>query len=167
MKQVAILLSLVLMLGGCSNTNSVQAGVGGIWSAALTGGDGEASGFSFVAQFTLSGSSISFSSLQFINYNQSGNQQDSCFALSPPTSDDSGTSELSANSAGQVTGTMTITVASGGNTLTLTSTTVSGNINTNTNVLSDGIITGTWTITGSAACSGSGTFTMTQTASNV
>jgi hypothetical protein len=167
MKEVAILLSLVLMLSGCGDTNHVQAGVGGIWSAALTGGDGEASGFSFVSQFTLSGSSISFSSLQFINYNQTGNQQESCFPLSPPTSSDTGTSDLSANSAGQVTGTMSITVDSGGNTLTLTSTTVSGIINTNTNVLSNGVITGTWTIAGSTACSGSGTFTMTQTASNV
>jgi hypothetical protein len=167
MKEVAILLSLVLMLSGCGNTNSVQAGVGGIWSASLVGGDGEASGFSFVSQFTLSGSSISFSSLQFINFNQNGNQQESCFQLSPPTSSDSGTSDLSANSAGQVTGTMSITVNSGGNTLTLTSTTVSGIINTNTNVLSDGVITGTWTITGSTACTGSGTFTMTQSASNV
>jgi hypothetical protein len=34
-------------------------------------------------------------------------------------------------------------------------------------VLSDGVITGTWTITGSTACTGSGTFTMTQSASNV
>ncbi len=167
MKEVAILLSLVLMLSGCGDTNSVQAGVGGIWSASLTGGDGEASGFSFVAQFTLSGSSLSFSSLQFINYNQSGNQQASCFPLSPPTSSDTGSSDLSANSAGQVTGTMSIIVTSGGNTLTLTSTTVSGTINTNTNVLSNGVVTGTWTITGATACSGSGTFTMTQTASNV
>jgi hypothetical protein len=167
MKEVAILLSLVLMLSGCGNTNSVQAGVGGIWSAALTGGDGEASGFSFVAQFSLSGSSISFSSLQFINFNESKNQQESCFALSPPTSSDSGTSELSANSAGQVTGTMSIVVTSGGNILTLTSTTVSGIINTTTNVLSNGVVTGTWTITGTTGCSGSGTFTMTQTASNV
>ncbi|MFZ0817009.1 MAG: hypothetical protein WAM78_15905 [Candidatus Sulfotelmatobacter sp.] len=167
MKEVAILLSLVLMLSGCGNTNSVQAGVGGIWSAALTGGDGEASGFSFVSQFTLSGSSISFSSLQFINFNQTGNQQESCFPLSPPTSSDTGTSQLSANSAGQVTGTMTITVTSGGNVLTLTSTTVSGTINTTTNVLSNGVVTGTWAITGTTGCTGGGTFTMTQTASNV
>jgi hypothetical protein len=167
MKELAILLSLVLMLSGCGNTNSVQAGVGGIWSASLTGGDGEASGFSFVAQFTLSGSSLSFSSLQFINFNQTGNQQESCFPLSPPTSSDTGTSQLSANSAGQVTGTMSITVTSGGNTLTLTSTTVSGTINTTTNVLSNGVVTGNWMVTGTTGCSGVGTFTMTQTASNV
>jgi hypothetical protein len=167
MKEVAILLLLTVMLSGCGTTPSVQAGVGGIWAAVLVGGEGQASGFSFNTQFTVSGSSLSFSSLQFINYNQSGSQQESCFPLSPPTSSDTGSSDLSANSAGQVTGTMSIIVTAGGNTLTLTSTTVSGSINTTTNVLSNGVVTGTWTITGTTGCSGSGTFTMTQTASNV
>lgn len=162
MKEVAILLLLTVMLSGCGTTPSVQAGVGGIWAAVLVGGEGQASGFSFNTQFTVSGSALSFSSLEFLNNDPGG-----CFPLSPALSGDSGTADLSYNSADQLTNSsVTITVTSGGNTLTLTSISVTGTINTNTNVLSDGLITGTWALTGGAGCTGTGSFTMTQSASN-
>jgi hypothetical protein len=166
MKEVAILLLVVFMLNGCGSTNTVQAGVGGIWQAVLSGGEGDASGFSFNTQFTVSGAALSFSSLQFLNFDQNGSQG-SCFPLSPELSSDTGTANLSYNSADQVTGTMMLTVTSGGNSLVLTSTTVTGTINTNNSVLSGGVVTGTWTVTGSTGCNGSGVFTMTQSASNV
>ena len=163
MKEVAILLLLTVMLSGCGTTPSVQAGVGGIWAAVLVGGEGQASGFSFNTQFTVSGSALSFSSLEFLNNDPGG-----CFPLSPALSGDSGTADLSYNSADQLTNSsVTITVTSGGNTLTLTSISVTGTINTNTNVLSDGLITGTWALTGGAGCTGTGgSFTMTQSAPN-
>ena len=53
MKEVAILLLLALMLNGCGDTTSVIPGGG--WRHLVRGADRwrwEASGFSFVAQFT-------------------------------------------------------------------------------------------------------------------
>ena len=164
MKEVAILLLLTVMLSGCGTKNPVQAGVGGIWQAVLVGGEGQASGLSFNTQFTVSGSTLSFSTLQFLN-----NDPGACFPLSPALSGDSGTADLQYNSADQLTNsTVTITVTSGSNTLTQTSQTVTGTINTNTNVLSDGVVTGTWVLAGGTGCTGTGgSFTMTQSASNI
>jgi hypothetical protein len=164
MKEVVILLLLAVMLSSCNNANTVQTGVGGIWQANLTGGDGTASGLSFITQFTVNGdsSTLSFSSLQLIN-----NEPDSCIPYSPSLSSDAGSVMLSYNSADQlINSSLTLTVTSGGNTLTLTSTSFTGTINTNTNVLTDGLVTGTWTIAGSPGCIGGGDFTMTQTVSN-
>jgi hypothetical protein len=69
MKEVAILLVFVLMLGGCgSNSNNVQTAASGGWQAVMSGGDGVASGFSFITQFTVSGTggSLSISNFQFL-----------------------------------------------------------------------------------------------------
>lgn len=158
MKQVVILLLVAFMLSGCGSNNPVQAGAGGLWQAALTGGDGQASGLSFVAQFSLSSNALSFSSFEFIN-----NEPGACFPINP--SGETGIANLTYNTADQVTGTMSITVPSGGNTLTLTSTTVTGTINTHTSVLSGGVVTGTWMLAGGTGCNGSGDFTMTQSLS--
>jgi hypothetical protein len=147
------------MLNGCgSSTTAVQSAAGGIWSAELLGGEAGASGFSFITQFTLSGSNISITSFQFDNAG-------SCFPVSGGTQ--SGTLSVTYNSAGVVSGTFSFTVSSGGNTLTLTSSAVTGNFNTTTNTLSDGSITGSWTFQGATtACPAtSGSFTMTQTTS--
>ncbi len=73
MKQGAILLLLMMtvMLGGCGSTPTlVQTGAGGIWLAELTGGTGQASGLSFITDFTVNGNStLNILSFQFLNYN--------------------------------------------------------------------------------------------------
>jgi hypothetical protein len=163
MREVAILLLVALMLNGCgSTTPTVQSASGGIWQSAMLGGDGTASGFSFITQFTVANSgAITVSHFQFLTQVDGG-----CF---PVTNEDpTGTLTASYNTADQVVPpfTFTFTVVSGGNTLTLTGTSMTGLLNTTTDTLSNGVITGTWTVTGGTGCNNiSGTFTMTQTTS--
>jgi hypothetical protein len=157
MKEVAVLLLVALMLNGCgSSTHTAQSASGGVWQAQLSGGDGTASGLSFVAQFTVGGNgALSFQNFQFLTQIDGG-----CFPVTGASP--SGTLDLTANSAGTVTGTLSFVVVSGGNTLTLTSTSVTGTLNTTTNVISGGSIIGTWAVTGGTGCNAGGTFTMSQ-----
>jgi hypothetical protein len=162
MKEVAILLLVALMLNGCSNSTAVQTAVSGGWQAEMLGGDGLASGFSFITQWTVSGSSgaLSVSNFQFLTQIDGG-----CF---PVTGENpTGNLKVTFNAADLVTGTFSFIVTSGGNTLTLTSTSVTGTINTDNNTLSNGVITGNWAVVGSGNGCGNanGVFTMTQTAS--
>jgi hypothetical protein len=160
MKEVAILL-LALVLNGCGSSRpTAQSVTGGVWSAVLSQGEGSASGFSFITQFTVDSSgTLSFSSFEFIN-------QGNCFPLNGGAV--SGNMGLTENMAtDQVTGSMTLTVAGNGNTLTLSSPDgVTGTLTGTT--LSNGSVTGTWSVTGGTGCNnGSGSFTMTsQTATS-
>ena len=163
MKEVAILLLVALMLNGCgSTTPTVQSASGGIWQSAMLGGEGPASGLSFITQFTVANSgAISVSNFQFLNSIPGG-----CFLVIGE--DPSGILLASYNTADQVVPpfTFTFTVVSGGNTLTLTGTSMTGQLNTTTDTLSNGVIMGNWTVTGGTGCNNvSGTFTMTQTTS--
>jgi hypothetical protein len=161
MKEVAILLVVALLLNGCgTNSSPAQTAVGGLWSATMLGGVGPATGFSFSTQFTVSGSggALAFSSFQFYTAGD-------CLAVNGETP--AGAMALTVNqNTYQVTGTFNFTVESGGNTLALTGT-VTGTENGLTGTkLSGGVITGTWTFTGSGTPTGcndtSGSFTMTQ-----
>ena len=77
MKAVAILMAAALLLNGCSNSTTVQEAPGAIWQAQLLGGKGQASGFSFVTQFSFNGNgSLTPGPFQFLT-NDSG----SCFPL--------------------------------------------------------------------------------------
>jgi hypothetical protein len=157
MKEVAILLLVALMLNGCStSTTAVQTAAGGKWESQMLGGDGTASGFSFITQFTVGGDgTLSFSSFQFLT-------QGSCFPVAGGT--ESGSLLLTSSSNDEVTGTLSFVVTANGNTLTLTSTSVTGVLSGST--LSSGSILGTWVLQGGTGCTGaSGTFTMTQSAS--
>lgn len=160
MKEVAILLLFALLLNGCSSgTTAAQTAAGGTWESQMLGGDGTASGFSFIAQFTVSANgALSISNFQFLTSITGG-----CFPVTGGT--ESGTLDVTFNSADQVTGTFSFMVVSGGNTLTLTSTSVTGTLTgSSSDTLSNGVITGTWALTGGTGCTGtSGTFTMTQT----
>lgn len=155
-----LLLALVLWATGCSTTNqpNVQNDVGGVWGAALTGGNGTSSGFSFVTEFALAtiGGSLSVSNFQFLN--TSG-----CFPVVTGATPNGTFSNLQINSADQlVSGNFSFTVSDNGNTLTLTSTGVSGTASGSS--ITGGTITGTWALQGSGSgCSNTtGQFTMTQ-----
>jgi uncharacterized protein YceK len=160
MKEVAILLLAALLLNGCSTSTSttVQTPVGNGWQAAMSGGEGTSSGFSFNSFFTVgSGGALSISSLQLLN---SG----TCFG----TTNISSGGTLNIATVLPVTGTFTFTLTSGaGDVITLSSSDVTGTVNSTTNVLSNGSIIGTWTLapaSGSACAVANGSFTMKQSA---
>ena len=154
MKEVAILLLVALALNGCgSSTPTPQTAAGGVWSADLPGGSGEASGFSFTTQFTVnSDGTLSITYFQFLTHG-------TCFPISGGTQ--TGTMALTANTTTfAVTGTFTYTVQSANNTLTLNGTVTGSQAGT---TLSGGTVTGSWTLTGDPGCTGTtGSFTMTQ-----
>ncbi|HEY1657141.1 MAG TPA: hypothetical protein VGG14_02245 [Candidatus Sulfotelmatobacter sp.] len=158
-----LLLALVLWATGCSNTNqpNAQNDAGGVWQAALTGGSGTSSGFSFVVEFAIStaGGGLSVSNFQFLN--TSG-----CFPSVTGATPSGTLADLTFNSADQLTGgTFSFTVPDNGNTLTLTSTGISGTLSGSS--ISGATITGTWALQGSGSgCTNtSGQFTMTQSSS--
>lgn len=159
MKEVAVLLLLALTLSACGNTSTpVQTAVGGNWQAQLSGGEGQESGFSFITNFTVSGTGggLTFSTFQFLTAGQ-------CFPIDgeSPT----GTVALTVNQTTfAVTGPFNFTVTSGGNTLTLTGTLTGTENGVNGTIFSGGTVTGTWTLTGTCAAGSSvtGNFIMTQ-----
>ena len=159
MKEVAILLLIALMLTGCGNSDNppnVQQASGGTWQSEMLGGEGTASGLSFITQFTVgSAGALSITEFQFLTQVDGG-----CFPVTGATPN--GNLTVTFNSADQVSGTFSFTIVSGGNTLTLTSTSVTGTVNGN-NTLSNGVVIGTWALTGGTGCNGvDGTFTLTQ-----
>ncbi len=168
MKEVALLLLVALMLNGCGGTHTVttqtaQTAAGGVWSAEMLGGSGEASGFSFNTEFTVnSGGGLDITYFQFLT-SEGGTSP--CFPVDGGT--ETGTMDLSPNtSTGAVTGTMTYTVQATGSTLTLNGQ-VTGTVAIagSPTSLSDGSVTGTWTVTGGSGCNATGgTFTMCQAA---
>jgi hypothetical protein len=159
MKEVAILLLAALLLNGCggSSSTTTQAATANTWQAAMLGGIGQDSGFSFITQFTVgSDGTLSISYFQFLNSNSA-----QCFPVSGGTQ--TGQANLQINSStNAVTGTLTYTVQSGGNTLTLNGTSVTGTETGTT--LTGGSVTGNWTLTGGTGCSDptGGSFTMMQ-----
>jgi hypothetical protein len=164
MKEVAILLVLALLLNGCgASSTAVQTAASGGWQAEMFGGEGTASGFSFIAQWTVTGSggALTVSDFQFLTAIPGG-----CFPVNGevPT----GTLNLVYNSADQLIppSSFSFVITASGNTLTLSSLTVTGTYNSVNGTFSDLLITGNWALTGGTGCNGvNGSFTMTQTAS--
>lgn len=137
---MAIVLALGLVLAACGGGSSNSANtVAGNWTATLTG----TPTFSFTTSLAQnSGTVVTGTNLSFTS--------NSCFTSGGTQT---GSFVLSGNFNGNITGTFQLTITSGtpsGNTLVL-----QGTVNNNT-------ITGTWTLTGTADCTGSGTFTMTK-----
>jgi len=166
MKEVAVLLLVALMLNGCGGTNTVntqtaQNAAGGIWSAEILGGSGAASGFSFNTEFTVnSGGGLDVTYFQFLTA-EGGTSP--CFPVDGGT--EAGSMALTINgSTGAVTGTMTYTVQATGSTLTLNGqVTGTAAITGSPTSLSNGAVTGTWTVAGGSGCNATGgTFTMCQ-----
>jgi hypothetical protein len=162
MKEVAILLLVALLLNGCgTSSTATQTAAGGTWQAQMLGGEGPASGFSFITEFSVSGGGggLTISSFQFLT-------QPACFQTvngETPT----GTMTLIENpNTYAVTGTLVFTVQSGNNMLVLNGTVTGTENGLNGTTLSGAMATGTWTFTGSGTPTGcndtSGSFTMTQ-----
>ena len=144
MKQFAVLILLAvgLALVGCG-FDSNPANINGSWNATLMSNN-NTTDFAFGTSLSVNGNgALTVSNFSFTT-------DSPCF-VSGET--ESGSFTLSGNFSGQVNGKFGMVVQSGdpsGNTLTLAGT-AKGNT-----------ITGTWTLAGSAGCTGSGTFTMTK-----
>ena len=167
MKEVAMLLLVALLLNGCgTSSTATQTAAGGTWSAQMLGGEGQASGFSFITEFSVSGGGggLTISSFEFVTYNNNT----SCFPVFPLNGGTvTGTMTLVENpNTYAVTGTLVFTVQSGGNMLVLNGTVTGTENGLNGTTLSGAVATGTWTFTGSGTPAGcvdtSGSFTMTQ-----
>jgi len=167
MKQVAILLLMAVMLDGCSSTRTLQSTTSGIFQARLYGGVGDASGFSFITQFTLnSNNSLNILSFQFLTDNNNGNTP--CFPVNGGAVSGN-IANYVVNTNDTVSGNLTYVVKSSGNTLTLTgvvtgTATVTGTYpNTSTTLTSVSVEDGSWTLAGGTGCNNaSGPFTMTE-----
>jgi hypothetical protein len=170
MKQVAILLLMVLMINGCSSTRTLQSTTTGSWQAVTYGGTGQASGFSFITEFTVNGNNaLNVSFFQFLTQNiyVSNSNSTACFPLNGGAVAGA-IANYVVNTNDTVTGNLTYTVTSNGNTLTLTGTltgtaTVTGTPPNTSTTLTSATVTGSWSVTGSAGCNGAGgNFLMTQ-----
>ncbi|MFZ0863653.1 MAG: hypothetical protein ABR881_12270 [Candidatus Sulfotelmatobacter sp.] len=175
MKKLAFLFVLALELAVCGcGTNPLQSPTpgtttSGSWEAQLTGGTDQASLLNFVTAFSLSNNGtitsgpLVISAFGFINAGK-------CFANGLYGSTETGSATLVTNVADQVTGTLNFKVVSStppGNVLTLTGN-VTGTSNgtpTTAGTLSNGVVVGSWTLTGAAgdpSCTGGGNFLMCQ-----
>ena len=155
MKKLACLIVLALELAVCgcgSNTiapATTNTSTTGSWEAQLTGGTDQASLLNFVTFFSVNTSGpLTITDFSFFNAGK-------CFANGTKGSTESGTATLNTGSAGQVTGTLDFKVVStvpAGNTLELkgTLTGTSNGTPTTTGILSNGVVVGTWTLTGGA-----------------
>ena len=140
---IACTLILAVAMAGCGGGNS-SGNINGSWSAMLTNADG-APAFSFTTSFTqASGTRVNITNFSFTT---SG----SCFESQQVT--ETGSFGLSGNFNGNV---------SGGFGMTITATNNPSDVLTLQGTVSNGKITGTWTLAGGASCSGNGTFAMTR-----
>jgi hypothetical protein len=170
MKKLACLIGLALELAVCgcgSNTiapKTTNTSTAGNWEAQLTGGTDQSSLLNFVTSFSVTNSGpLTITGFGLINAGK-------CFANGVNGSTESGSATLVTGSANQVTGTLNFKVVSttpAGNTLALTGnlTGTSNGTPTTTGTLSNGVVVGTWTLTGGAgdsSCTGSGNFVMCQ-----
>jgi len=183
MKKLAILalLSLSLVVSGCGsrtlNTTPPNTTTSGNWEAHVNGGLGEASKLDFVTAFSVTDNgssnnnvSLDITGFSFINAG-------ACFDNGVNASSQKGLTTFSTTSGtDRVTGNLSYTVVSNqpsGNVLTLTSyqdgfTGTSTATQNTTGTLSNGVVVGTWTLSGpctnGANPSPSGTFIMCQAA---
>lgn len=146
MKQFAVFALLIagLVLVGCGSNGSNPSNINGNWNATLMN-NGNTTSFAFGTSLAVNGDgSVSVANFSFTTSSP-------CFASGET---ESGSFTLGGNFNGQVNGRFGMTVQSAspsGNSLKLNGTVANGNT-----------ITGTWTLTGSSGCTGSGTFTMTK-----
>ena|SRR5579863_9313978 len=157
MKKLAIvgLLALGSFLAGCGATRTLTtAAAGGNWEVSFAGPPANETLFNFETTFAVNaGGAIQITSLSFLTASP-----DSCFPVAGETA--SGTFDVtSLPSNPQATANVTFSVKNSGNALSMTGT-GTGVTNTTTLATTWKAVTGTWTLTGSSSCTGSGTFTM-------
>jgi len=177
MKKLAILtlLAMTLVISGCGTktlaSDPTNTTTSGNWEAQLTGGIGAASQLNFVTAFTVTDNGTSTSPITLDITGFSFYNAGACFTNGIDASSERGTAQFStATGTGQVTGQLTYTVTSNlpaGNVLTLTSYTdvltgTSNGSSSTTGTLSNGVVVGTWSLTGGSGCTGAGTFLMCQ-----
>lgn len=163
---ILALLAVAFVLSSCgatpTPTNVISTTASGNWEAQLTGGTGQAALLNFVTNFVVTDiGALTINGFNFINAG-------TCFVDQEQAS---GSAQYTTAGNGQVTGNLDYQVLSRiptGNLLKLTGTltgTSSGGTGS-TGQLTNGAVTGTWTLTGSSDCGGkdgvSGTFTMCQ-----
>lgn len=152
MKKLALLfvLALELAVAGCGtspNTSTLAyTSTNGLWEARLYNGTGQDSLLNFVVTFAVN-TTGPLNITQFAFFNQG-----SCFNLGLNQTSAAGTMTLNTANNGQVTGTFTMTVksATNGTILKLFNGSVSGTSNgttTTTGTLSNGMVTGNWSLT--------------------
>ncbi len=170
MKKLAFLIVLALEFAVCgcgSNTiapSTTSTASTATWEAQLTGGTDQASLLNFTTEFSVENSGpLDIKGFSFFNVGK-------CFANGVNGSTETGTATLITGSANQVTGTLNFTVNSvtpAGNSLMLTGnlTGTSNGTPTTTGTLSNGVVVGTWTLTGGTGdptCVATGNFVMCQ-----
>jgi hypothetical protein len=169
MEKLAFVAVLALELAVCacgtstSNTSVVNTTANGTWEATLTGGSANTSLLNFVTQFTVTDQGpITITSVAFFNVGPNA-----CFTTGLNEENETGSANFGTNSNGTVVGTLSLTINSvnpPGNTLVLTGnlTGTSNGTTTTTGVLSNGVVSGTWTLKGTSGCTGNGNFLMCQ-----
>ena len=139
---VAMLLIVGVLMVGCGS-NSKSGNVSGTWSATLTDTN-QNQVFNFSTQLVDNGNgTVNVTNLSF-------STNSSCFVSGETAT---GSFGLTGNLNGSVQGTFGMTITSG---------TPSGNLLTLSGTVNGGTVSGKWTLTGSASCTGSGNFTMTR-----
>jgi hypothetical protein len=164
-KLLLLVLALEFAVCGCGNkttTTTASTSTSGNWEAKLTGGTEQASLLNFVVAFSVTNSGpLDITGFSFIN-------DGACFATGVNGENETGSATFTTASTGAVTGTLNLGVNSlspAGNILTMTGA-LTGNSNgttTTTGTLTNGVVVGTWTLSGGAgdpSCSGSGSFVM-------
>jgi hypothetical protein len=151
----AVLVALSVLLTGCGSTSTTISSNGSFWEATLIESSGAATAYDFNSQFSIgSDGTLSVSSIVFFTSNQ-------CFVSGATAG---GQAALTVDTTTEaVTGTLDFNVQSGtpsGNALQLTNTSVTGTESGTS--LTGAVVTGDWTLTGSAGCTNGGTFTLRQ-----
>ncbi len=141
---IILLLSLGLVTIGCGSSNNSNSGnINGAWTANLTNTDNSPA-FGFTTNFTQeSGGSISVTNFKFTTTSP-------CFS---GDTTETGSFGLSGNFNGNVAGTFGMNISTTFSSGTNNQLALNGAVGGST-------ITGTWTLTGVAGCTGNGTFTI-------
>ena len=141
-----VLLTLVIATVGCSSNNGSNTNINGNWSATFTDSQNAPAIYAFTTTFTeASGGAVSITNFTFTSTG-------SCFVEGQ--TNETGNFTLSGDFSGNVKGTFGMTISatdSSGSQLVL-----QGGVGANNT------ITGTWSLSGSTGCSGSGNFTFTR-----